>query len=155
MELDSRLEPWRITRISDTKKNYRKFPHFHLQFLHFHHVSDVSEALEMVEDAFLRKYQPAPGHCRGHTHFGIRRNFFWKLVGFVGKTPGNGTVSLLSDQHWWTMWRCVDFVRRSTLSRWVNPSSPLFGVWLDFHAPCQKRMQGHHWSFLKQKMPSS
>lgn len=26
----------------------------------------------MVEDAFLRKYQPAPGHCRGHTHFGIR-----------------------------------------------------------------------------------
>lgn len=39
-------------------------------------------------------------------------------------------------------------VRRSTLSRWVNPSSPLFGVWLDFHAPCQKRMQGHHRSFL-------
>ena len=57
------------------------------------------EALEMVEDAFLRKYQPAPGHCRGHTHFGIRRNFLWKLVGFVGKTPGVGTVRLLSDQH--------------------------------------------------------
>lgn len=56
------------------------------------------------------------------------------------------------------MWRRVDFVmessmkhwndwnvsvRRSTLSRWVNPSSPLFGVWLDFHAPCtegQKRI---------------
>lgn len=53
----------------------------------------LEHALEMVEDAFLRKYQPAPGHCRGHTHFGIR----------------------------------------STLSRWVNPSSPLFGVWLDFH----------------------
>lgn len=32
----------------------------------------ASEALEMVEDAFLAKYQPAPGHCRGHTHFGIR-----------------------------------------------------------------------------------
>eukprot|EP00438_Fugacium_kawagutii_P032062 Skav215815 [mRNA] locus=scaffold3449:51768:62661:- [translate_table: standard] len=31
-----------------------------------------NQALEMVEDAFLAKYQPAPGHCRGHTHFGLR-----------------------------------------------------------------------------------
>jgi len=94
------------------------------------------EALEMVEDAFLRKYQPAPGHCRGHTHFGIRRNFLWKLV---GKTPGVGTVRLLSDQHWWTMWRCVDFViwndrnvqcgGRHCRAGWIRPRlSSVYGL---------------------------
>ena len=30
------------------------------------------EALEFVEEAFLKKYQPAPGHCRGHKHSGIK-----------------------------------------------------------------------------------
>ncbi|CAK9023030.1 Uncharacterized protein C24H6.11c [Durusdinium trenchii] len=73
----------------------------------------VEDALEMVEDAFLRKYQPAPGHCRGHTHFGIR----------------------------------------SKLASSVNPCSPLFGVWLDFHVWLESSYESYKPELLAQLEP--
>ena len=48
---------------------------------------------------FLEEVPTCAGALPGPHTFWHQAQLFWKLVGFVGKTPGNGTVSLLSDQH--------------------------------------------------------
>jgi len=54
----------------------------------------LEQALEFVEEAFLKKYQPAPGHCRGHKHSGIKS----KLSSSVKPSPLFGVYF---DFHVW------------------------------------------------------
>ncbi|CAE7218991.1 unnamed protein product [Symbiodinium sp. CCMP2592] len=57
---------------------------------------NLDAAVEWVEEAFLRSYQPAPGHCRGHTHGNLR-----EALSRAGLDMQSPLAGLHVDVHVW------------------------------------------------------